>query len=571
MRRFTKLERHIKESYDNKLSVSTPSRLDTHILSNSINTLKDIKQKQASGLNWRTIMENRTRRVAVMATIIITIMVGFVFYGNGIDGASLAMAQMKQAMAHVPWIHANNDNSTCSDETWLSFAQKVEITIKETGKISYKDYGNRIQSVYSPETDTITLSELSDDEMPLGASTIFELIESLVTREQSRGAKLTRKNGMYHDIPADILEISRTENKWAEHSKIYMDSANNLPLACAVTSGDIGREPNYVGKVAFDYPATGPQDIYALGLPRSTKIIDLRPKPEVLAVLQRYRGYRNSAPTKFAAVAIFDFEKSAHVLDVGEGHFGYATLTYNNQEHLYHQEYKIIQAKAQYTTPLGHTFASITNWCRQSNATVPYGTDLWDGTYHYHNSYNADNHQWEKQSRQADHRADQPNLLQQKAWPFIASTAQQAAPIQYSIIEDGYSKAHDLICIEKLQQGNASPGRHKAMPPTRKLYYLNPAKDYICQRLDEYRRLNAPWQQDRSWCQGVDPNSIRPDATIITEVHEYSQTDEMKWYPKVIVRTGQGTSKNGSPTTIIETTLFEEGNDFPEGIFDPTG
>lgn len=569
MKRFNKLERHIKETYDTKLSVTTPSHLDTRILSDSVNTLKTIRSKKPTGLIWRTLMENRTPGFAVTATIIVVIMLGFTFFGHGIDGASPAIAQMKHAMAHVPWIHAINDNSTCSDESWVSFEQKIEITKKQTGKITYKDYINKIKYVYSPETETITLSEFSDDTLPLGTSTLFELIDSLVAREQASGAQLTHKKGLYHDIPVDILELNRTENNWAERIEIFVDRANHLPLASSVISGGIGSEPNYIGSIVFDYPPTGPQDIFALGLPRSTKTIDLRPKPEVLAVLKTYRAYRNSAPAKFAAVAIFDFEASVHALELEEDLFGYATLMYNNQQHLYHQEYKIVQSKAQYTYPMGNTFASVANWCQQSNGTVPTSTDLWDGVYHYYHNHSADNSHWEKQPRKEDHRIGQLSFLQQKAWPIIASTAKQSAPIQYNFIENGHSKKHGLICIERLQQGDASPGRHKAMPPTRNLYYLNPAKDYICQRLDEYRRLDAPWQQDKSWCHGVDPNRIRPDATIIIEVNAYSQTNEMKWYPKMSTRTGHGSSKNGTPTMIIETIFFEEQIDFPEGIFDP--
>ena len=189
---------------------------------------------------------------------------------------------------------------------------------------------------------------------------------------------------------------------------------------------------------------------------------------------------------------------------------------------------------------MGDTFESIANWCQQGNVTVPKSIDLWDGTHHYRNDYNTDNDHWEKQSRKEDQRADQLSFLQQKAWPIIASTAKQSAPIQYNIIETGYSKEHSLICIEKLKQGYLGQGDHKGMPPTRELYYLNPAKDYICQRRDEYRHRDAPWQQDKSWCQGVDPNRIRPDATIIIEVNAYGQTDEMKWYQN------EGTALSGN-------------------------
>ena len=312
-----------------------------------------------------------------------------------------------------------------------------------------------------------------------------------------------------------------------------------------------------------------PLDIYARGIPNSTRVDDLRPSPEVLALLKTYRDYRNNAPARYAVASIFDFEQSAHAIHPGKELFGYVSIMYEDQRNRYHRLDSIIQMKAQYASPMGNTFAAINNWCHQTNATVPDSIYLWDGMYHYETSYNTDKNIWEAQSQKKDRPGNQLSFLQQKGWPTIASNAQQSSAIQYKIIKDDYSEAHNLICIEKLNQGFPNEGTHQGMPPTRHLYYLNPDRDYICQRHEEYRSINGPWQQDTSWLNGVDPNHIRRDATIIIQTSEYAQTSEMKWYPKVVIRTGNGSASDGTATTIIETSLFEDQVDLPDGIFDP--
>jgi len=540
----------IKQSI-RKLKVEPSDQIHTRVLDKLLRTLDKSKQTKSAAPQpniWRVIMKSRITKLAAAAVIIIAVMIGINHFGGSIDGASVAFGQMKQALEKVLWVHSVNNNSSGNDEGWLSFTQQIEINKKANGKVTYKDYAERIKYVYSPETETITRTDISNKKFALGTTDVLAI---------------------YNETPVEIWEIVRPEDNRTEEIKMYIDTENRLPLAVEVRYGNIDSNPDYVGNITFDYPENGPQDIYALGVPQSAKIIDLLPEPDVLDVLRTYQQYRNDALSRYAAVVIFDTEEAVSVeKDVS----GFATIIYRDGQRQYGQQYKIFGTADEYADQMGDIFVSVMNWCRQSNLTELNTIDLFNGVYHYQASYNADDDKWESQPRRdyPEHLGNYLEVLRQKGWPRIGIKSKNRPDLQVRIIENEYSQKYGLICIERLRQGMNYGGKHKAMPPTMQLYYLNPQKDYICQRLEEYRRLTAPWQKDKSWLNGIDPNNIRPDATIITQVAQYGQTDLGKWYPKVVTRTGVGVRKDGTPGvfTINETIYLEIAPEFPEGIFD---
>ncbi|GAF67443.1 unnamed protein product [marine sediment metagenome] len=88
-------------------------------------------------------------------------------------------------------------------------------------------------------------------------------------------------------------------------------------------------------------------------------------------------------------------------------------------------------------------------------------------------------------------------------------------------------------------------------------------------RQEYYQLRNAPWQKDKSWLDGVDPNIIPEDLTSIREVAELARTDTGQWYPKKIKTwLNNNMAKLGEPTH-IETVYLRTDPQFPKGIFDP--
>jgi hypothetical protein len=95
-------------------------------------------------------------------------------------------------------------------------------------------------------------------------------------------------------------------------------------------------------------------------------------------------------------------------------------------------------------------------------------------------------------------------------WPDIWGEAE--------VIQDDYARENHLIRLE-VQRG---------------VFYLNPDRDYLCQR-----------------------RIIHPDDRV-EEVTEFGKTDDGRWYPRKV--------KDGGLTYTI---YLENHPPFPEGIFDP--
>ena len=94
------------------------------------------------------------------------------------------------------------------------------------------------------------------------------------------------------------------------------------------------------------------------------------------------------------------------------------------------------------------------------------------------------------------------------------------------------------------------------------------------ERIEYCSMRNAPWQEDPSWLEGVDPNELHQDSRNVTEVTQYRQTEDGRWYPwKIEFRISAYDPQTGdfAPATLhsVKTVYLHTEPVFPEGIFDP--
>ena len=98
------------------------------------------------------------------------------------------------------------------------------------------------------------------------------------------------------------------------------------------------------------------------------------------------------------------------------------------------------------------------------------------------------------------------------------------------------------------------PDYRKGQQPSdtydRFLYYLNPKRDYICER------YISAW--------GIKDN--KPDSVAIKDVVEYDKTNSGKWYAKKFKSTGFKDNNQTSEWIIL--IYLETDIDFPEAVFD---
>ncbi|UCD50449.1 MAG: hypothetical protein JSW27_23355 [Phycisphaerales bacterium] len=234
-----------------------------------------------SGLIRRVTMNKNHTRWATAAAILVTALIGLHALTGSIDGTSITLAQVRQAMDSVNWMKIVNEGETVGDGRaeidWFSFADQVHIQIDMEGRIVYQDYQGHRKLHWPASGNSIYESPLAEDrEFAHGAAGPFEMIDaSLRLIQAEHEADVTRELGSYQGQEAEVWTV-----RWDRQAKsgatrtltIYFDTEKKLPIGATFDHGRPGgsyRESH----IEFEYPETGPADIYEAGAPASAPIV----------------------------------------------------------------------------------------------------------------------------------------------------------------------------------------------------------------------------------------------------------------------------------------------------------
>ena len=530
-------------------------------------------------------MMSRMTRVA--AAVVVALLITSMYYiTGGLDGATSAFAQIHEAIAKMPWrhivVHARSDQPDVRDgytyEQWFSYESQITIS-KHGDSIRSTDPRANTLTVYDPGSNSVTVSPLTakrhrDDgtEVKDPLDLVGRIIESL----ESSGATVQQQEGRYESKEVDIYII---ELPWEHHGmwesgeilELIVERQSQLLIARKSKKNDsYGNATETL--TTYDYPTDGPADIYDAGVPRTATVRTQEPDSQLDDVLEMLRSYREAFPQQYMSIA----STSLHLPYRQSYHLESAELFFVNKE-LYRKERRlwVSSTGSPDATELtvGSTFESNwdwwwgtnnADWIRVSNI------DMCDGKYSYGLSRDEDSAQkWSTHKTKASGNmalaGQNPITL---AWPLAYYRRRERVTIE----EDEYSQGNSLICIQMLSDGTTSNGR-VARLPRQDLFYMDPDKDYICQRSESRTQLDAPWQSDPAWLDGIEANAMRRDDwTGIREVLEYAQTETGKWYPARI-RTQQISPKRDTPDNIVTSErlmiiYLKETTEFPDGIFD---
>ena len=237
---------------------------------------------------WRTIMKSPISKLAAAAVIIIAAFIAIQHFTGSINGATVAFAQMTEAINKTPWMHAvekiqsDEKGWQRQQEFWYSFKSQIKI-VKTPDGIWYRDYGKGKLHHYDPKSNTITIKPLSVDRF------LVESPEQILQKEaelilEFPQAKVSKRSGEYNDRRVEILEYTLThlENvKYGTPSKhrkvrgkIVADFRTHLPICCEYESLRVEDKNIRKSHSVYEYPQMGPGDIYTLGVPLTAKVID---------------------------------------------------------------------------------------------------------------------------------------------------------------------------------------------------------------------------------------------------------------------------------------------------------
>ncbi len=555
MKPLEKIEKIVK-----KFSVDTNAEKNELVL-NELLEAQAKSKKTKSALNepniWRIIVKSRIIKIAAAAAVLVVAV--FILHNGKVDMASTVYAQMRDNMQKMPWLHiivnANLEGKDAQMEQWYSDEFQVIAIKKPDGELEFSDYKKGIRYEYDPNAQFINISFINQNDYSKRAIPLQNGIDSMLSMLNQQEATITHSLGQFEGKDIEIYEVRYQMKKMVVEGRIYVNPENRLPIYCKyrVTDGD-GNRSN--AQMRYEFPGSGPKNIYDIGAPISAKA----PPQDLQEVLEAYISHRKNIPQRYIAIVTEDqWYNKIRFLDVI-----YKDGQTQRKEKRSTDEFK--QQWMEYSGQTDVPFADLLELAQKGGNEYNTISLCVDGKSYW--AYRSKNQPW-KISEQP---SSGPNRLANDdlaglGWPIYSNMQNEGV-----IIENDYSLEHNLICIELTEQARVT--QQSVHTPSKRLCYLNPKRDYICERIEYYSIQNASWQKDRSWLEGVDPDELHRDTRNITEVTEYQQTEGGKWYPwkiEFIISSYDSDINAFDPYTLhnLKTVYLNTDPNFPEGIFDP--
>jgi hypothetical protein len=243
-----------------------------------------------------TIMSSPITKLAAAAAIVVAALIAIHQFGGSTDSTTRAFAEMKQAMEEMPWMHVMSreyhDGDEQINQQWLNFASKMMFKVTSEGSIWCWDYGpGQKQYFYNPSIRTVTISELPKGGL-YGSNSPYNLLDILIEYMAEEGASIEQHSDKFNNRDAKVYEVEKTRPDEAMSIgravvakmkfTIIADIQTKLLIAGGMRYLDKNNEIITHTKWEIDYPQTGPQDIYELGVPRTANIIDKTKEPVVI-------------------------------------------------------------------------------------------------------------------------------------------------------------------------------------------------------------------------------------------------------------------------------------------------
>jgi hypothetical protein len=231
---------------------------------------------------------SRLRRLLAAAAIAASILAAALFISHvWTSTASVAWADVVAAVAKRPWVHyVEMWSDGTKNEGWYSEGRAVEGShYTPSGpnhgveQYVWSDYPRKTRAYYSPATNTI--AEGTDREMLTEHKRFFktamlsgrleapnrlgryELVDQRQRETTEEGRRCIEYRFRWRD--RDLDAQSSTE------FVAYVDPDTRLPFRLDLIGAS---NRNRTPFERYDYPETGPEDIYALGVPKTAQIVD---------------------------------------------------------------------------------------------------------------------------------------------------------------------------------------------------------------------------------------------------------------------------------------------------------
>ena len=288
-----------------KSGLTVNSKVDDRIISNALTALeKSEKTKSVSAEQniWRIIMKSGISKLAATTVIGIGVIIGIGYLEDSSEFNQAAWGLMLESMKKMSWVHISKKINPPvlydAIERWTCFDPSIKIYRYSDGTIAYSDYSKGEAYNYKPKDKTITISPVTEKYNVPGPKSPFEIESEFFEMTDELGAEIENSYSTIDGKKVEIIESRYVTSLGQCHTQMIRDVDQNLLRSSrtVILRADTNEEITTV--TTYDYPESGPRDIYEAGAPKDAEIVDLRLAEDAKKLLDevqgRYdRGYGN--------------------------------------------------------------------------------------------------------------------------------------------------------------------------------------------------------------------------------------------------------------------------------------
>ena len=469
---------------------------------------------------------------AAGAIVIVSLLPGPAIVQSAYAEIATAVGNSKAA----EWVHFVSHNGQL--ETWASLHPYRMFEKSVKGDVAFDDGDSYELLRYDPAQKTIRMLDSDMAGSDVAASpTFLDVIMSSINEGKDRGLTFEKSQSTVNGKKCTVYYVK--DPGGTSWTKLAVDDK----------AKQIVRWENlvYGQQIAmdFDYPESGPKDIYALGVPRDAKIVD-----------KRTRDHQSTIMMANAAKAEREFDADFRaVVVLGPFDPKTKTLVVDNID-VYYQKHH--QRRNDTWTRVSSSSTSLaaekvedvekymtTRSPSNVDMTAPGGSVLYNLTC-------------AKEVRKSVSQGG-PARLQNLFWQTFADRFGHAVPDVTA--PDGRLLGTQRVSPTVIWQNEVT------RLPVRWTIYFNPERDYITERSEEWigglKESWLPESEKSKTFPAVSENANDPGKTITT-VLEYAKTPSGHWYPKKQLIDGEYQGKRGIFMRII---YLDTKYQFPDGLF----
>jgi len=320
MRPAENIEKLIKNT-----KIDTNDKMDKAVRNDVLGAFENSKDKKLAVPHpniFGTIMKSRITKFAAVVLLITGIIVGFSVLTGSPDMASVALGDVREAFIAQTWVHVKYDNGR---EEWRNICEGKHFYISESGWCFFVDYASNTRLEHSSNSDYIlevTPTIYPEGKVPPWEPGIaWEVVLGFFAEGDSKAL------GQYTDIEkyvdtADGQEIVRFDIYYLDAldnrvlaTQIWADPESRLPLRIRNRLTLALRERMGIEYITgeYDFPDTGPESIFDLGVPSDLKVISRvgladTTSTEALQILQAGEKAAQDFPKRYRAIVWTDRE-----------------------------------------------------------------------------------------------------------------------------------------------------------------------------------------------------------------------------------------------------------------------